>query len=459
MSEPQSQKSFGDHLRATLVLGVPLVVMQIAFMLINVTDTLMLGWLGVTELAAGTLAFQTLFVFYIFAIGFSGALLPLIAQVMGQGDTRAVRRFARMGLWVLLILAFCFMVPLLFTREILISLGQRSDLAELAQRYMTIAQWSLIPAFLLAGLRSFLTSLERTQAILWVTIGMTILNGVLNYGLIFGNFGFPRLEMEGAAIATVITNAAAFAGIAIYVWLGSATREYEIFVRLWRPDWPAFTKICQLGLPISLTILAEAGMFSATSLMMGWIGTVPLAAHGIALQLASLAFMVPLGLSQVASVRVGNAYGRLDRPAIGHAGYAVFVLGTGFAVLSAILFLVVPEPLVRLFLDDQNLQASDVIFYAVPLLWMAAAFQIFDSGQVAAAGSLRGLQDTKIPMIIATLSYWIVGMGAAYVLAFSFGWGSVGVWGGLVAGLGVAAIALCVRFWRRESLGLLPAVA
>ena len=448
------QITFKDHLKATIWLGVPLVAMQITQMLITVVDTIMLGWLSVEALAAGTLAFQVIFLVYIFGLGFAAALMPLVAGALGRDDARAVRRSARMGLWALSIVMLAFMGPLLFAEQLLLLLGQEPELAALAADYLLIAQWSLIPAGLLAGLRNFLASLERTREILLVTIFAAVLNAGLNYMLIFGKFGAPRLEMEGAAIATVLANAAALFIMVIVVWRGSSTRHYEVFSRIWRPDWPAFGEIMRLGLPISLMILAEAGLFSAASIMMGWFGTVSLAAHGIALQIASLAFMVPLGLQQVATVRVGNAAGRGDWQAVGDAGYAAIVLTLGFTLVSGAVFVFSPEPLIRLFLDWSNPRAAEVLAYAIPLIWMAAAFQIVDGMQAIGGGALRGLKDTKIPLIIATIAYWPVGLGVAWFLSDFMGFGGIGVWAGLVAGLAAAAILLVSRFVWRERAGL-----
>ena len=449
----------GDHnlssnLRATLILGVPLVLAQLAQIAVGMTDTLMLGWLGTSELAAGTLVFQLFFFFLIIGIAFGAAMVPLIANALGRNDPRAVRRASRMGMWVLGALAICFMLPLWFTRDILLFFGQEENLADLAQKYMRIAQWSMLPALLLIGLRSFLTSLEKANAVLGITVLMSVINGLLNYAFIFGNWGAPRLEIEGAAVATLIANTIAVIAAIILVMRTPAAQPYEIFVRLWRPDWGAVREICRLGVPISISILAEAGMFSAASLMVGWLGEIPLAAHGIALQWASAAFMVPLGLAQAGSVRVGNAAGRQDLFAIGLAGRAVVILALGFAILSAAIFLTVPETLIRLFLETDAKNLELVVFHAVPMLYMAAAFQVFDALQVASGSNLRGLQDTKIPMIIASLSYWIVGMGSAYLLAFPLGFGGAGVWGGLVVGLAVAAAGLTYRFAKRERYGL-----
>ncbi|MEE9315375.1 MAG: MATE family efflux transporter [Rhizobiaceae bacterium] len=448
-------KTFLQHLQATLKLGVPLVVTQLIFMLIGVTDTLMLGWLGVKELAAGTLAFQMIFMVFIFGLGFGAALTPLVAAAAGRDDTQSVRRTTRMGLWVLFITVMLFMIPLSFAEAILHALGQNPELIKLATAYLIIAKWSLIPAFLHAGLRSFLTSLEHTKAVLWSALAMAVINAILNYALIFGNFGAPRLEMEGAAIATVIANILPLIALGLYIHFGETARPYAIFQRFWRPEWPAFRSIVKIGLPIAISIFFEAGMFAAAALMIGWIGVVPLAAHGIALQWASLSFMIPLGFAMAGTIRVGNAAGRKDFVSIGPAGWAAMVVGLCFSAAAALVFWLMPEPLIRMFLDNGNKDAAAVLAYAVPLFAMAAAFQIFDSLQVASGSNLRGLQDTKIPMIIATISYWPIGMGMAYLLAFPLGYGGAGVWAGLVIGLAVAGVALTYRFVHRERLGLL----
>ncbi|MCL4113580.1 UNVERIFIED_CONTAM: hypothetical protein GTU68_001013 [Idotea baltica] len=430
--------------------------MQITYMIINVTDTVMLGWLGVNELAAGTLAFQLMFAVFIFGLGVSTALMPLVSSAAGRDDHQAVRRSVRMGLWVLACLVLFLMIPMRYGESILIALGQDPELSALAQSYIVIAQWSLIPAFLLTGLRNFLASLEHTTAILFITIAMALLNALLNYTLIFGNFGAPRLGMQGAAIATLIVNLFGFMCLVLYVKYSAFSRPYEIFKRLWKPDWPAFIEIIKIGIPISLMIFFEAGLFSAAALMIGWIGAVELAAHGIAIQLASLSYMIPLGLSQVAAVRVANSLGRRDSLGIKLAANAVMLLSLGFACVAALLFLLVPEPLIQLFLSEDETDATAVISYAVPLLMMAAAFQIFDAIQIASAGNLRGLKDAKVPMIIAAISYWPIGLTAAYILAFKFDYGGAGVWAGLVIGLVVASICLTWRFSNRERLGLLP---
>ena len=443
--------SFRSHLARTLVLGLPLVGAQVAQILINTTDTVMLGWLGTEELAAGVLAFQLYFVLLIVGIGFAAAVVPIVATAIGEGDETRARRGARMGLWVLLGVSLLFMVPLHFTRDILVALGQDAELAAMAARYMVIAQWSLPFALLVQGLRSFLTALEDGVGVFLVTLTTLVVNALLDWALIFGKWGFPRLELEGAAWATLLSNAAAFALVVLYIRFKPEPARFAIFTRLWKPDTPMLRETLLLGWPIAFALLAEAGLFAISSLMLGWIGTVELAAHGIALQLASIAFMVPLGLSMAATVRVGNAYGRYDDVDLGRAGRAGFVWAGVSALVTASLFLVAPEPLIRLFLDD-NRDAAAIIAVGVPLLAVAGLFQLTDALQVMGAGVLRGMKDTAVPMVIAVAAYWVLGVPTAYLLGFVLDYGPVGVWSGLVVGLTVAAIALYVRFRIKERL-------
>ena len=433
---------------ATLNLGLPLIGAQIAQTLISTTDTVMIGWLGARELAASVLASQSFFVIMMFGLGFALAIQPIIAQAQGSGDDRAARRAARMGLWIATAYAAVMMIPLWNLERILLLLGQEADIAAMAGEYTRIMQWSLFPMLYTLNLRSFLSALEHPRIVLVATIAAAIANALVNYALIFGNWGAPALGLPGAAIASVVSTLAAFALLVAYCLLKRDIARYEIHVRLWRPDWPVFFEVAQLGWPISLTVIAEVGLFVMSSVMMGWIGAIELAAHGIALQLASLVFMIPLGLSSTATIRVGQAYGRREPDNLYRAAIVALAIAVAVAVCSAAAFLLLPRQLVQLFLDRDNANAAQLIAYAVPLLAVAATFQLVDGIQAVAAGLLRGLKDTRIPMAFAVFSYWCAGMPLAYLLGFTFGWGGIGIWAGLAAGLALAAVALGVRFFR-----------
>lgn len=442
--------SWAGHVRATLALGLPLVGAQLAQMAINTTDVVMLGWYGTRDLAASVLATQAFFVVMIFGSGFAHAVVPIAAQAEGRGDNQQVRRSVRMGLWVVLAYSVLAMPLLWNTEALLLAAGQEPDLAALAGDYMRIAQWGMFPALIVMGLRAFFSALTRTQPILWATITGVVANGILNYALIFGNFGAPEMGVRGAAIASVGASTMILVVLVIWMRLVPRLAEYTLFVRFWRPDWPAFFEILRLGLPIALTIIAEVGLFFASSVMMGWLGTVPLAAHGIALQLASIAFMIPLGLSNGATVRIGQAFGRADGSGLKRAARTALLVAALLAIFISLLFWLIPDQLIGLFLDRDNPLAGQVLETAVPLLAIAAGFQFFDAMQATGVGLLRGIKDTKTPLMMAVVSYWGVGLPTGYLLGVSSGFDGPGIWAGLAVGLAVAAVLLNGRFFRME---------
>lgn len=454
MPEPSRDDnlSLTRHFRATLAFGLPLAGANLAGLAINVTDTVMVGWLGATQLAAVVLASQFYFLMWIIGAGMAFAVIPLASNALGAGDTAKVRRSVRMGLWLLTLYSAAAMVPLWFAEEIFLALGQPPEIAGLAGIYTRVAVWALLPATLLAGLRAFLMSLQCARFILGATISGALLNVLLNYMFIFGNFGAPRMEIAGAALATVGANAFIAAAMAAYIIVQPNTREFKIFNRIWRPDWELLLEILRLGWPISVGLLAEMGLFMAATIMMGWLGTVALAAHGIVMQLVAVAFMVPLGLANAATVRVGVAFGRFDWHALGRAGIIVFIAAGSMSVTIAAIYLVFPGFLITRFLDMGNAKSAEILNYAIPLLLIASIFHIFDGVQAVGLGVLRGMKDTRVPMYIAVFSYWLIGVPAAYLFAFTFGMGGIGVWIGITIGLVVAAAALLHRFVRRDQL-------
>lgn len=448
---------WAHHLRATLVLGLPLIGAQLAQMSIHVTDTVMIGRLGPEPLAAAVLSTQAFFLVWIFGSGFAQAVMPLAANAAGRGDVRGVRRSVRMGLWVVALYAVAVMPVLWRFEAILVALGQDPAVAARAGSFMRVLQWGMFPALGIMGLRSYLSVLGRANLILLVTVAGALINGLLAYAFIFGHFGAPALGMQGAAYASVGTNSAMFAITVAYTVLNPHLRLYELYVRFWRPDWPAFFEVFRLGLPISLTVIAETGMFGASTIMMGWLGAEALAAHGIALQLVSIAFMVPLGLSNAGTVRVGLAFGRQDWQGLGRAGYVALVLTMLTSGFGAMLFWLVPGALIGLYLDRSNPHSGPVLAQGAAVLAIGGLFQLVDGLQVTGSALLRGLKDTRVPMLIAAFSYWVVGVPVAYLLAFTLGIGGTGIWWGLATGLAFAATLMCWRFHRRTALGLTPA--
>ncbi len=434
-----------DHVRALMRIGLPLIGGHVAQFGIGLTDTVMLGWYSVEALAAVVLGSMFFFVIFILGSGFAIAVMPLVAEADAEGNEQALRRVTRMGLWLSLIFGIVVQPLFMMSGPLLLALKQAPDVAELAQAYLRIAGLGLVPALLVMVLKSYLAALEHTRVVFWVTVAAVPVNVVVNYGLIFGNWGLPELGVRGAAIASIIVQFVSLIGVILYAV--KALPQHTLFARIWRPDWEVFAKVFRLGLPIGVTNLAEVGLFSASSIMMGWLGTVTLAAHGIALQLASLAFMVHLGLSNAATVRAGNAMGRKDAAHMARGAWVAIVASLLIAFVAVAIFLLFPEHLLGAFIDPAEPQRDTIIATGVTLLYVAALFQVTDGAQVMALGLLRGVQDTRGPMVIAAISYWGIGVPSAYVLGFTFGLGGEGVWLGLVCGLTAAGILLMYRFW------------
>ena len=439
--------SYGWHARTMLVLGFPLIGSHLAQFAIQLTDTLMLGRYGIEELAALVLAGTVYFVLFIVGSGFAWAVMPMVASSASAGDDQQVRRVTRMGMWLSILFGFMVTPAMLFSESILLGIGQDPELSRLAGLYLSIVAIAFIPGLLIMVLKSYLAALERTQVVFWITLAMAVLNAVLNYALIFGNWGFPEMGLQGAAIASVTMQLAGF--IALIVYVVRVTPTFALFQRLWRPDWEAFGQVFRLGWPIGLTNLAEVGLFGASSIMVGWIGTNELAAHGIALNIASATFMVHVGLSQAATIRVGQYFGRNEPRMIRASAITAYGLSALFAGLTIVAFLTLPELLIGAFIDLSDPAWPTILAIGTSLLVVAALFQFVDAAQVMSLGMLRGVQDTRVPMILAGISYWLVGAPAAYVIAFPLNGGAVGVWMGLVVGLAGAGIMLFWRFWSR----------
>jgi MATE family multidrug resistance protein len=447
VAAPTVPQALSRHAAETLKLGVPLIGGNLAQVSVQITDTVMLGWYDVDALAAVALGGTYMFTLMIMGAGIAFAVMPLVAAEESAGDRTQVRRITRMGLWLSAIYSACAMPLLIWGGSILAVFGQPPVVAMGAGEWLAIAGWGLFPGLGMFVLRSHLAALGRTHVVLWALVLAAIVNAIGDYVLIFGKFGAPELGIRGAAIASLATMTTSCLALAIYA--ARALPEHELFVRFWRPDWPVFRRVFRLGWPIGLTNVAEVGLFAATAFMMGLIGTVQLAAHGIALQIASATFLVHVGLSSAATIRVGGAWGRRDEQGLRRAALAATWLSAVFVLMTIALFLSVPRTLVGLFLDPYDPAAPAVLETGAWLLALAALFQAADAGQVMALGYLRGIQDTRVPMVLAAVSYWAVGMPMSYTLAFPLGMGPTGVWLGLVAGLTLAAIFLMLRFWRR----------
>lgn len=440
--------SNSTHARETLVLGLPLIGSHLAQMALHVTDTVMVGWYGVVALAAVVLGASSFFIVFVVGSGFAKAVMPMVAAALGRDDETQVRRDTRMGIWLSIGYGLVVYPIFWWSEPILLALGQDPQVSLIASDYMRIVGLGMVPALVVTVLQSYLSALHRTQVVLWVTLAAVVLNIGVNWALIFGNWGFPELGARGAAVATLVVQVVSLLILALYAHLLPELRRFHLFQRFWRPDWHAMRQVWKLGLPIGLTGLAEGGLFQASALMMGWIGTVELAAHGIALEVAALTFMLHVGLSSAATIRIARFDGQGDRVALRQAAKVAVVISFGVAIASVILFLSAARPIVALFLDLSKPESAAILAYGTVLLGLAALFQLADGMQVMALGLLRGVQDTRVPMWLAAVSYWLIGIPCSYVLAFPLGFGGVGLWLGLVVGLVCAAASLMWRFWR-----------
>jgi len=435
------------QMRAILVLGVPLIGSNMAQFAIQMTDTVMLGWYDVEALAASVIATSVFFVLFILGSGFGWAVVPLVAAAQARGEPAQIRRVTRMAGWLVVGYGALVMPVMIWSEPVLLTLGQTPRIAADAQSYLRIAGFGIFPALGVVVLKSYLSGMEHTRVVLWATLSAVGLNLLLNWVLIFGQLGAPEMGLRGAAWASVGSASLSVLILAIYALL--VLPEHNLFSRVWRADPGALNEVFRLGGPIGVTYLAESGLFTASAIMIGWLGEVQLAAHGVALNLAAMAFMTHMGLANAATVRVGQAHGRRDPAAMRLAGGVATVLSVAVSAFSVVIFLTMPELLVGAFVDPDDPRRAAILVAGTQLLAVAALFQLFDGAQAVGLGLLRGAQDTRVPMIMATISYWGLGVPASYVLGFVLELGGVGIWLGLVVGLIGASALLIGRFFLR----------
>jgi multidrug resistance protein, MATE family len=440
--------------RATLSLAWPMILTNLAQTAMTVTDVMMLGRLSPEALAAGTLGHNLYFLPLIFGLGLMLAASPMMASAIGRKtrSVRDVRRTVLQGLWLAVAVTVPIWLILWQTEAILLATGQDPGLSAAAADYMRALQWAALPFYGYIVLRSFISALERPGWALVVAFVCVVFNAAANWCLIFGNFGFPALGLTGAGLATTFSSVLMFSGLVAVVSLVRQFRRFSVFGRFWRPDWPRFRGLLRLGLPIAGILTFEVSIFNLAALLMGRIDTVSLAAHAIAIQIASVSFMVPMGLGQAVTVRVGRAYGAENADAITRAGWTAFVMGVSFMALMALLMFFAPHLLIAGFLDLEAPANQPVIAMAVTFLAFAALFQIADGAQAVGSGMLRGLHDTKVPMIYAAIGYWGIGLPLSVILGFPMGLGGVGIWIGLCAGLAIVSVLLLLRWLGREKL-------
>lgn len=445
--------------RATLALAWPLVLTNLSQFALGLVDTLVVGRLGTAELAAATIGATIYWAMLAPSFGLALAAAPLLAQARGQGQrgggagrgwVRAMRRAARHSFWAAAAMVLPTWLLMWHSGTLLVLLGQDPVLAALAADYVRAIMWGLLPFCGFIVLRGFLAAMERPLPALWVTIGAVVLNLPLNILLVFGGAGIPALGIVGAGLASAICNLVMLLAVLWLIARDRRLRRFRLLGRIWAADPARLVEVVRLGLPIAGSMLLEIGVFAAAALAMGWHGATAVAAHAIAIQVASTSFMVPMGVGQAATARVGILAGAGDPAGAARAGWIAIAMGTGFMVLAAGAIIAAPAPIAWAFLDPDNPGAAEVAALAMTLLVVAGAFQVADGVQVVAAGALRGLKDTRVPMLLAALGYWGIGLPVGIGLSWAMGGWPVGLWVGLALGLVVVAVLL-TRRWIRLS--------
>lgn len=437
---------FARELWDTVRLAAPMALTQLSQIAMMSTDLAFIGRLGGEAVAAAALSGTIYFVSFTVGMGLMSAVAPLAAQAFGAANPALVRRSLRVGLWVGLFIALPIMAISFSGEAILVALGQARGVAHLAQQYLLGLAWGVAPALWFLALRSFMGAVNRPEPVLWITLAAIPINALLVYPLLFGHWGLPQLGLTGAGLATSLVNLTTFVAGLWFAIRRPPFRDYHVLARIWRIDWRLTWQLVVIGAPISLAFLLEYGLFSAAALLMGLISTIALAAHQIALQVTAILFMIPFGISMAATVRVGHAAGRGDAAGIRRAGWMAMLLGVTLAVILTLVVIAARYPIVHLFLGDGATDVDATAALAAGLLAVGATFFVTDALQSIAIGALRGIKDTRVPLLFAILGYWVIGFPGSYALGLHTSLGATGIWIGLSAGTALYASLLILRF-------------
>ena len=437
------------ELRATLRLAGPVVAAQLAHISMGFVDTVMVGRLGPDALAGVALGNTLFFFFAIMGMGMVRAVGPMVSQAVGANTPTAVGRSVRQGLWLAAGLGLVILLILSNVEPVLRWTGQRPVAIDGATRYLDAIRWGILPFLGFAALRSFVEGLSRPLPVTIIAFVGVAVNIGANELLMFGRWGLPALGLAGTGWASTIVFSFLFGALALFVHRTAPFAEHGVFTRIREPDRTYLGELVRIGAPMGASRGVESSLFTMTTVMMGTLGTTALAAHQVAIQCAAFAFMVPLGIGMAGTVRVGQAAGASDEAGARRAGGVAMGLATFFMVGTAVLFWTLPRPLVGLYLDLSDPGNAAVVTLAVQLLGVAAVFQLFDGLQVAAHGALQGLKDTRVPMGIAMVTYWGIGLTTGYLWGVWGGGGPEALWWGLVVGLAAAAVLLVLRFHRQ----------
>lgn len=440
------KSTLAHHAAETARIAAPLAIAQLSQMAMGVTDTILLGSLGPNALAAGGLGAHLFFTTMTLLQGVLQSVSVTVAQARGAQADYRVPSIYWTGLTLSILLSVPAFMLLSFATPLLAASGQPPALAEQVGQYASVMRWGVLGSLIGIGMmRAFLPAIGAARYLLWVSAGGVVLNGFLNYGLIHGMWGLPRMGFLGSAAATTIT-----------IWLTTLTllallhlpaRFRHLVAGACHVRWSVMSELFAIGWPIAVAYGAETLLFLATSLSVGPLGAIALAAHQIALNVASVTFMVPLAIAQAANVRVGYWSGARHYMEARRAGFVALALGGSFMVASGTAMTLAPHGIIMLYLNPHEPANTATITLAASLLTVAAVFQVVDGLQAVGAGCLRGLRDTRVPMLLATIGYWGIGYPTGYWLAFHVGLGAKGLWWGLASGLTAVACLMVARFY------------
>lgn len=433
------------HIISTIQLAYPVIIGQLGIIMMGVVDSLMVGKLGAAPLAAAALGNSLTFILLIIGIGVSMAVTPLVAIAVGAHKFEDCGIYFRQSLLVNTLFSILLALLIFFAADLIQYFDQPLDVQFQALSYMRILGFSSLPLMLFQTYKQFIEGLSIMRPAMIIALLANIINAFTNWLLIFGNWGFPELGLDGAGWATFASRGFMALAIMGFVMNTKFFKQYDVSFHFKSINWSIIKKILSLGLPSGFQYFFEVGAFSFAVVMVGWLGTKQQAAHQIAINLASISFMAVLGISAAGSIRVGNAVGKKDIIETRRAGFTASILGASIMFVSAIIFILFRNFLPTLYVNDEV-----VISYASSLLVIAALFQISDGTQAVGIGILRGLTDVKIPTAVTFIAYWIVGLPVGYLLGFNFEMGVQGVWIGLLLGLTTSAILLTLRFNSRS---------
>jgi MATE family multidrug resistance protein len=433
--------SYRAEARASFLLAYPVMISMLGQVMTGVADSVMIGWTGAVPLAASSLANSFFGVLLFFGIGVSYAITPLVAKAAGSGDDRTIIDTLRHGLIINVVTGVILVTIVVSGKSVLGHIGQPSDVVDLAIPYLLIITYSFIPTMVFQTFRQFAEGLHRTRMAMVIMIVANLINIVLNYVLIYGIWIFPELGLNGAGWATFIARVIMALWMGAYVFYGAKFRAYRAGFLFGSYSRALINRMLHIGLPAGAQFIFEAAAFGLSAIMMGWLGATTLAAHQIAINLATVSYMTTSGLGAAATIRIGTFLGQGDRPALRRSGFTLIGLGIGLMTLWAIAFVMGKHFLPSLYLDDPA-----VLAIAAPLMVIAGFFQLSDGMQVVCAGALRGLQDVKVPSLLIFIAYWVVALPVGYLLAFPLGFGALGIWTGLLIGLTITATAMVWRF-------------